>query len=244
MRLDQYLAKAAGLSRSTAKAAVRQGKVKINGSLCKAADTALSPSDEVMLEGRVLSWKEFVYVMLDKPAGVLSASKDAKEHTVVDLVAKDYPGRALFPAGRLDKQSTGFILLTDDGALAHDLLSPKKHVEKTYEVVLDTPVTEEMVQGFAQGVTLADGETMKPAELRMDSERPCFARVILTQGVYHQIKRMFGVYGAGVNELRRTAIGGVVLDKALGEGGFRELTQAELSLLKREEAAKSCEKKM
>lgn len=243
MRLDQYLAKACGLSRSAAKNAVRQGKVKINGSLCKAADTALSPQDEVMLEGRVLSWREFVYIMMDKPAGVLSATKDARERTVVDLVAKEYPGRALFPAGRLDKQSTGFILLTDDGALAHDLLSPKKHVEKTYEVVLDAPVTQEMVKGFAEGVTLADGETMKPAKLMMEDERPCCARVVLTQGVYHQIKRMFGIYGVGVNELRRTAIGGVVLDDALGEGGFRELTDAELALLKRQdEQSTSCAK--
>lgn len=147
MRLDQYLAKACGLSRSAARTAVRAGKVKRNGTVCKAADTALSAQDEVVYEGKPVVWREFVYIMLDKPAGILSAARDARERTVVDLVAKDYPGRALFPAGRLDKQSTGFILLTDDGALAHELLSPKKHVEKTYEVVLDTPVTREMVQG-------------------------------------------------------------------------------------------------
>ena len=238
MRLDQYLAKACGLSRSAARTAVRAGKVKRNGTVCKAADTALSVQDEVVYEGKPVVWREFVYIMLDKPAGILSAARDARERTVVDLVAKDYPGRALFPAGRLDKQSTGFILLTDDGALAHELLSPKKHVEKTYEVVLDTPVTREMVQGFEQGVTLADGETMKPAKLLCDETRPCFARVVLTQGVYHQIKRMFGVYGAGVNELRRVAIGEVVLDDKLGLGGFRELTERELASLKRQHRAK------
>lgn len=238
MRLDQYLAKACGLSRSAARTAVRAGKVKRNGTVCKAADTALSAQDEVVYEGKTVVWREFVYIMLDKPAGILSAARDARERTVVDLVAKDYPGRALFPAGRLDKQSTGFILLTDDGALAHELLSPKKHVEKTYEVVLDTPVTREMVQGFEQGVTLADGETMKPAKLLCDETRLCFARVVLTQGVYHQIKRMFGVYGAGVNELRRVAIGEVVLDDTLGLGGFRELTERELASLKRQHGAK------
>ena len=131
---------------------------------------------------------------------------------------------------RQDKDSTGFVLLTDDGALAHAILAPRRHVAKTYTVEIDAPVTRAMTEGFAAGVTLADGTRLAPAELRAEEgARVC--EVVLTQGVYHQIKRMFGVFGAGVVSLRRTAIGDVRLDGALGPGGYRELTAAELEKL-------------
>ena len=137
----------------------------------------------------------------------------------------------LFPAGRLDKTSTGFVLLTDDGAFAHAILSPRRHVPKTYRVELDTPVTPAMVTAFAQGVTLADGQAMKPADLIPDPENPLAATVVLHQGVYHQIKRMFGVLDAGVNELHRQAIGGLALDPALAPGQWRPITEEELARL-------------
>ncbi|MDD2994212.1 MAG: pseudouridine synthase, partial [Pygmaiobacter sp.] len=152
---------------------------------------------------------------------------------VTDFVKQDYPRRTLFPAGRLDKDSTGFVLLTDDGALAHDLLAPRRHVDKTYFVKVDTPVTKAMEQGFIQGVTLADGKRMLPAELLPDAKDPFAATVVLHQGVYHQIKRMFGVFDAGVVALHRVAIGGVVLDAALAPGASRPLTQSELALLQK-----------
>ena len=133
-----------------------------------------------------------------------------------------------FPAGRLDKTSTGFVLLTDDGGFAHDILTPKRHVSKTYRVVIDTPLTEEMKAGFAAGVTLADGTALAPAQVEALTTDGLTVRVVLAQGVYHQIKRMFGVFGAGVNALHREAIGGLGLDPALEPGQWRELTAEEL----------------
>ena len=167
--------------------------------------------------------------MLNKPEGVVSASTDKRDTTVVDLVGDAYPRRELFPAGRLDKTSTGFVLLTDDGGFAHDILAPKRHVSKTYTVEIDTPLTDEMVEGFAAGVTLADGTALSPAVVEPVSADNCTVRVLLKQGVYHQIKRMFGVYGAGVNKLHRDAIGGLALDPALAPGQWRELSDVEVA---------------
>ena len=143
--------------------------------------------------------------------------------------AYDFARRQLFPAGRLDKTSTGFVLLTDDGGFAHDILAPKRHVSKTYTVTLDTPLTAEMKAGFAAGVTLADGTALSPAEVEALTPDGLTVRVLLKQGVYHQIKRMFGVYGAGVNALHRDAIGGLALDAALAPGQWRELSDAEVA---------------
>ena len=222
MRLDKFVAQAAQLTRNEARNAIRRGEVTVNGEVCKKADCSVEQDREICLSGRPLLLVSHVYIMLDKPKGVVSASRDRADRTVVDFVKNDYPRRELFPAGRLDKTSTGFVLVTDDGVFAHDILSPRRHVSKTYEVELDTPVTEEMILGFSQGVRLADGETMMPAGLTVGEKGPCSAVVELRQGVYHQIKRMFGVYGAGVCELRRVAIGGLALDPNLGAGGFRE----------------------
>lgn len=220
MRLDKYLAERTGMTRSESRKAVTKGRVSIDGAVCRKADTQLDEhTAAVALDGVPLAgaYRKFVYIMLNKPEGVVSASRDKKDTTVVDLVAADFPRRELFPAGRLDKTSTGFVLLTDDGALAHDILSPAHHVEKQYVVTLDTPLTDAMRRGFAAGVTLTDdGLTVQ---------------VTLRQGVYHQIKRMFGVFDAGVNALHRESIGGVALDPALAPGQWRELTAAEVERL-------------
>lgn len=229
MRLDKFVAQAAQQSRSDVRTAIRRGAVCVNGAVCRAPEVQVADTDAVTLKGMPLRAEKFIYIMLDKPKGVVSASADKNDVTVVDLVRGSWPRRSLFPAGRLDKSSTGFVLITDDGAFAHGLLAPKRHVPKTYEVLLDTPLTPEMIAGFAAGVHLADGSVMQPAALDPGANGPCSARVILRQGVYHQIKRMFGVYGAGVNELRRTAIGGMHLDEALGPGGFRALSPEEVA---------------
>ena len=150
---------------------------------------------------------------------------------MVDLVKDAFPRRQLFPAGRLDKTSTGFVLLTDDGTLAHDILAPGRHVPKQYLVTLDTPLTNAMRVGFAAGVTLADGQTLAPAEVAPAGADPCVVRVTLHQGVYHQIKRMFGVLDAGVNGLHRTAIGGLALDEGLAPGAWRLITPEEKALI-------------
>ena len=237
MRLDKYLSAALGVPRSESRKKIAAGKIAINGAVCKKADAQVAENDGalvVTVSGEPLAaYRAFVYIMLNKPKGVVSASKDKKDITVADLVREVYPRRALFPAGRLDKESTGFVLLTDDGVFAHDILAPSRHVAKTYLVTLDTPLTPMMTAGFAAGVTLADGETMAPAEaVPAGKGNPCLVRVTLHQGVYHQIKRMFGVYGAGVNELHREEIGGVALDAALMPGQWRELTAAELAGLR------------
>lgn len=232
MRLDKYLAETAQCTRSEAKALLAKGRVTVNGAVCKKGDTQLKAADAVAVDGRALDYQQFVYLMLNKPEGVVSASRDKKDTTVVDLVAADFPRRELFPAGRLDKTSTGFVLLTDDGALAHDILSPAHHVEKQYVVTLDTPLTDAMRRGFAAGVTLTDGETMAPAGVEPLTDDGLTVQVTLRQGVYHQIKRMFGVFDAGVNALHRGSIGGVALDPALAPGQWRELTAEEVERLR------------
>jgi 16S rRNA pseudouridine516 synthase len=232
-RLDRLLAEAAQMTRTQARRAITMGRVTVDGQPCRRPEQKIAPKAALVLDGSPLCWQQYVYLMLHKPQGVVSASRDAKDVTVTDLVKGDYPRRTLFPAGRLDKDSTGFVLLTDDGALAHDLLAPRRHVDKTYFVKVDTPVTKAMEQGFIQGVTLADGKRMLPAELLPDAKDPFAATVVLHQGVYHQIKRMFGVFDAGVVALHRVAIGGVVLDAALAPGASRPLTQSELALLQK-----------
>lgn len=228
MRLDKYLAESAQCTRSEARALLQKGRVSLNRAVVKKADAKVEEGDTVCIDGAPVAWQQFVYLMLNKPEGVVSASTDKRDTTVVDLVGDAYPRRELFPAGRLDKTSTGFVLLTDDGGFAHDILTPKRHVSKTYRVVIDTPLTEEMKAGFAAGVTLADGTALAPAQVEALTPDGLTVRVVLAQGVYHQIKRMFGVFGAGVNALHREAIGGLALDPALEPGQWRELTAEEL----------------
>lgn len=227
MRLDKFIAGGAQLSRSEARLAITKGKVMVNGAVCKKNEQNVTEQDQIELNGTSLVREEYVYIMLNKPKGVVSATTDGRDTTVVDLLGGAYPRRQLFPAGRLDKASTGFVLLTDDGQFAHEILSPKRHVAKTYYVTIDVPVTSEMVTAFEAGVTLADGKRMKPAGLIPDLQNPFCATVVLRQGVYHQIKRMFGQLGAGVNELHRLAIGGLCLDEGLAMGEWRPLTAAE-----------------
>ncbi len=231
LRLDRALCARTGLPRSAARRAIADGRVQVSGAVCKKADAKVAPDAPLTLDGRALAAApQNVYLMLNKPAGLLCVSRDAHAETVAGLVAEAYPRRALFPAGRLDKTSTGLVLLTDDGPLAHALLAPGRHVPKVYLVGLDTPFTPQMQAGFAAGVTLADGTRLAPAEAApMPDGR---VRVVLRQGVYHQIKRMFGVYGAGVDTLHRVAIGPLTLDPALGPGQWRALTDAELAALR------------
>ena len=232
MRLDKYLAETAQCTRSEAKALLAKGRVQVNGAVCKKGDTQLKETDTVAVDGKALNYRQFVYLMLNKPEGVVSASTDKRDTTVVDLVGDAYPRRELFPAGRLDKTSTGFVLLTDDGAFAHDILSPKKHIPKTYHALVDGPITEQMERDFAQGIRIGPDQTL-PASLKKLSscERGDWGEVILREGLYHQIKRMFGVYGLKVLELKRVKMGRLPLDPTLKEGECRELTPEELRLV-------------
>ena len=233
-RLDKAIAMQGALSRSEVKSLIRKGEVTVNGQVVKSADFGVDfDSDTIAVQGRELTLRQHLYLMMNKPKGVVSASEDRHERTVVDLVPERLFRKGLFPAGRLDKDTTGFVLLTDDGAFAHDILAPGRHVSKEYIVTLDTPLTPAMQAGFAAGVTLADGQTMDPAEAEPWGADPCVVKVTLHQGVYHQIKRMFGVYGAGVNGLHRTAIGPVALDQGLEPGCWRPLTTEEVEALRR-----------
>lgn len=228
IRLDKYISDAAQVSRQDAKKYLSKGMVAVDGKIVKKGDIKVSENNVVAINGKSLSYKQFVYIMLNKPKGVVSATEDKNDVTVLDLVKKDYPKRNLFPAGRLDKTSTGFVLLTDDGEFAHDILAPKKHVDKEYIVTLDADITDEIIEKFNSGVTLADGTLLKSAILEKTAV-PREVKVVLKQGVYHQIKRMFGVFDIGVNELHRSHIGGVKLDDNLADGEYRELTQEELA---------------
>lgn len=232
-RLDKAIAMQGSLSRSEVKTLIRKGAVTVNGQVVKNADFGVDfDSDTVAVQGKELSLSMHIYLMLNKPKGVVSAIEDKKLPTVVDLVPKELWRKGLFPAGRLDKDTTGFVLITDDGEFAHDILSPKKHISKTYHALVNGTITDEMVEGFAKGVTIGEDFTL-PASLKKISseEQGDWSEVILKEGMYHQIKRMFGAYGLKVLELKRVQMGKLPLDPNLEEGKCRELTAEELRLV-------------
>ena len=232
-RLDKAIAMQGSLSRSEVKTLIRKGAVTVNGQVVKNADFGVDfDSDTVAVQGKELSLRTHIYLMLNKPKGVVSASEDKHLPTVVDLVPKELWRKGLFPAGRLDKDTTGFVLITDDGEFAHDILSPKKHISKTYHALVNGEITEEMIEGFAKGVTIGEDFTL-PASLKRiaSDEQGSWGEVILKEGMYHQIKRMFGAYGLKVLELKRVQMGKLPLDPNLEEGKCRELTAEELQLV-------------
>lgn len=234
IRLDKFLCEALGITRAEAKKLIAKQTVTVDSVRAKSGDVKLDgEKSRVALNGKTLTREKFVYIMLNKPAGVVSASEDKNDVTVVDLVRADFPRRRLFPRGRLDKTSTGFVLLTDDGVFAHDILSPKRHVEKEYEITTDAPVTDRVVRAFSDGVTLASGEKMQPAVIIPHGDG-CSATVILKQGVYHQIKRMLGVFGIGVNSLHRRRIGGLTMPDTLAPGEYIKLDENRVSQIKRQ----------
>ena len=227
-RLDKFISEAMAISRADAKKLISKSAVTINGQVVKKSDAKVdTDADQIKANGKLLTREEFVYIMLNKPVGVVSASTDKNDVTVIDLVKDEFPRRNLFPAGRLDKTSTGFVLITDDGQFAHDIRSPKHHVPKTYIVTVDSPVTEEVVKAFEEGVTLADGQLMKSATI-IPYEDGYTAKIILHQGVYHQIKRMLGVFDIGVNTLHRTTIGSLELPESLEAGQYIKLSKEQL----------------
>lgn len=225
-RLDKIISSQFNISRSITKAIIHRGKVKIDGQVVR--DPSLQVDvDKACIEykGQALNYKEHIYIIMNKPKGVLSASDDKKRQTVVDLVPPELFRQGLFPVGRLDRDTTGLLLITDDGDFAHKVISPKKNIFKTYKALLDGDVTKEMSERFAKGVVLADGTVCRSAIL----ERVCenTALIKISEGKYHQIKRMFGVVGLGVNELERVALGGLVMPSDISVGGCRELSKDE-----------------
>ncbi len=228
-RLDKLVSSAGSLSRTDAKQLIKSGKVTVDGAVIKDCGyKADSDSAAICVDGNTVTYKRFVYYMLNKPKGVLSASNDKTRETVVDIVAAEVKRSGLFPVGRLDKDTTGFLIITDDGDFGHKVISPKSMIEKEYYVLVDKPITENDVKILEQGVTLADGTKLRPAKVNILSDDKCTLSIVITEGKYHEIKRMLGVVGAGVNELYRHRIGSVVLDDELDFGEFREMTYEEL----------------
>lgn len=228
-RLDKVVSNQTGYSRKDVKDLVKSRRVIVNGEIVIKSDIKIDTSKDVILvDGKELNVKEYVYLMLNKPKGYVSATEDREMATVLELVPMEYSHRDLFPAGRLDRDTTGLMLITDDGEFAHNILSPKKHVKKMYNVTIDIPMSDEMVVGFRDGVNLIDGEC-KSAELEITGEYTGI--VTLTEGRYHQIKRMFGCFGAKVVELQRIGMGNFYLPEDLELGECREFTDDELKLL-------------
>lgn len=235
-RLDKLLANTGRWSRKECAELVRQGRVKVDGATALRRDGKVRDGAVITVDGEVLSTGKYVYIMMNKPAGLVSATEDPREPTVVSLLPRHLQRIGLFPAGRLDKDTVGLLLLTNDGPLAHALLSPHRHVDKTYLVRVDGVLDEEDERAFREGMTLADGLQCLPAGLERLGGRE--AIVTLREGKYHQIKRMCSARGKPVVFLKRLTFGPLVLDGTLAEGEWRPLAGEELEKI--HAAGKDC----
>lgn len=219
IRLDKFISNQTTLSRSEVRKAVFCGRVTVDGEVVRQPDRKIDEEKaQVALDSQQIAFEKYVYLIMNKPRGILSATADKRDKTVVDLLPEIYSKRNIFPAGRLDKDSTGMVLLTDDGDFAHRITGPKHHIEKSYIVELDGEVTDRVIEEFRQGVNLYNGEECLSAVCERLSHNT--ARVILTEGKYHQIKRMFGVFNLGVVTLHRERIGNLFLPDSLKPGDF------------------------
>lgn len=231
MRLDRFVSEQAGLSRSDAKALIKRSEITVNGKAVRNADAKLDPEkDIVAVRGKQIRYRQYLYIMLNKPDGVVCATRDGLSSTVLELLPEELRRKGLFPAGRLDKDTEGFVFITDDGALAHKMLSPKNHVEKEYIVTLDRPAEKGYIELFASGMTIDGGEVCMPAQLSLTDD-PSIVKLVLHEGKYHQVKRMMEATGNKVTHLKRVRMGGIVLDPSLASGECREISAEELSTL-------------
>lgn len=230
MRLDKFLCDTAGLTRTEAKNAVKKGQIAVNGQVQKAADFKVKENeDTVTFQGRPLSYAAFHYYILHKPAGVITATEDKKESTVMDIL-KEEKVKNLFPVGRLDKDTEGLLLITDDGELAHNLLSPKKHVDKEYLVKARDCISEEDCKKLSEGVDIGDEKPTAPAKVERVAEK----EILLTirEGRFHQVKRMLQAVGNEVVYLKRLSMGSLRLPKDLEKGAYRPLSEEEIYKIK------------
>ena len=226
-RLDKLLAASGHYSRSEAKTAIARGRVTVNGVPVTKPEAKVSRAALVVADGRELDTAEFVYYMMNKPSGYISATEDERLPAVTGLLPKQLQKRGLFPVGRLDADVTGLLLLTDDGGYAHRVTAPRREVPKRYEAWLDRPVGEEAVSAMARGITLRDGTAYKPAELAPDEADGCHAFVTVTEGKFHEVKNLFAACGCHVLRLKRVSIGALTLDEQLLPGQFRRLSEEE-----------------
>lgn len=233
-RLDKFLCDSLNITRKEAKEAVKKGKVTINGEVVKKPECKLdADEDQVEFEHEPVIFEQFHYLMLHKPQGVVSATKDNHDKTVIDLIHEEFKDK-LFPVGRLDKDTEGLLLLTDDGMLAHELLSPKKHVDKVYFAKVAGRFTEEEIKRFKEGLDIGNGERAKEASLEIlkAEEDQSEVLITITEGKFHQVKRMVKAVGSEVLYLKRLSMGSLKLDEELEIGTYRRLSEEELHELK------------
>ena len=234
MRLDKLLSNSGYGSRKEVKKMLKNGAVRVNDQLVKDAKKHVDPeSDDITVYGAPVMYREFIYLMMNKPQGVLSATEDSRQETVVDLLDPELLRFEPFPVGRLDKDTEGLLLLTNDGQLAHQLLSPKKHVPKTYEVHVNKPIDQAALDQLEKGVDIGEGYVTKPAEASLLASKNGVERLLLTitEGKFHQVKRMLKAVGRDVIYLKRLKMGDVDLDGELLPGEYRELSEHELAAL-------------
>lgn len=225
-RLDKLIADSGKASRKEARNLIRAGRVNVNGRIADSAEEKLdSDSAEILIDGEKINCAGLRYIMLNKPGGVLSATEDAKQKTVIDLLPEELQRLGLSPVGRLDKDTTGLLLLTNDGSFAHRVISPKHHIAKRYRAAVDGALEQEDAAAFERGIVLADGLECLPA--RLEIIRPCVGIVTVYEGKYHQVKRMLASRGKHVTALHRLSIGALTLPEGLAPGQFVELSAEE-----------------
>lgn len=236
LRLDKALANMGFGTRSEIRKRLKKGEVAVNGDIVKDGAVHIQPDvDHVLIDGVPFVYRQHIYLMMNKPAGVISATEDVRTRTVIDLLDEKWKHFQPFPVGRLDKDTVGLLLLSNDGRLAHNLLSPRKEVEKVYEVEVDGPIDERVADTFRRGVMLDDGYVTMPAELKVVESTPTASRgeLIIKEGKFHQVKRMFLAVGRTVTFLKRVRMGPLSLDPRLQPGEYRELSESEWAALDR-----------
>lgn len=232
MRLDKFFTTVGLLSRRECAIACRRGEITVNGVPAKRADMAIrEESDAVTLRGETVEFCRFLYLFLNKPKGYVSATEDSRLPCVTELVPEEYKKRELFPCGRLDRDTEGLLLLTDDGALTHALLSPKRGVEKVYFFTCEIPLCQEAEKQLSSGMTLCNGEDCRPAYLAAAPDR-LSGTVTLTEGKYHEVKRMMAALGSPLSSLKRIRFAGIPLDEKLAIGECRRATEEEIKILR------------
>ena len=231
MRIDKFLSNMGIASRSESSRAARQGQILVNGVAVKKADTHIDPdADEIVFCGRVITYRKYTYILMNKPDGVVSATEDGRDKTVIDLLPEELRKLNLFPCGRLDKHTLGLVMLTDNGELAHRLLSPKHHVKKRYRFESKFEMSDADREYLERGATLEDGYVTKPSEIELFEDRKS-GIITLTEGKYHQIKRMLESVENKITYLERISFGPLSLDDSLSRGEWRYLTEEEIKKL-------------
>lgn len=227
-RLDRFLSNQLNISRNTVRTGIKNKMAQVNGTTVNDCTVSINVNyDVVEYCGKRVAYKKFIYLVMNKPSGIITASNDKSRQTVLDLVPESLRRKGLAPVGRLDKDTTGLLILTDNGDFAHKCISPKSNIEKVYLAELDGEINQDIIYEFANGVVLADGYKCKPAKLqKIDKVN---VRITVTEGKYHQIKRMFGAVGLGVNKLHREAVGGLSIPSNLKAGECAEMTESDLN---------------